>query len=201
MSPSADHHAHGGLVHSIGVEGSRPDSAPPRLARNTARELRPPACWNVHRSLQSRRGSSDGTSSRMSGVVRLRSSLRPALRLRRADWQSRFAHAHARPFPPGRSNSSFPFRRADRSTRSDGRSRRSSPRSGVRALSSTTAGRRRQHRCRPRCQVGAGRLHGGHGRVVDARGQPQSLSDDALRRGQGFRADHARRRDPRTCWS
>ena len=55
------------------------------------------------------------------------------------------------------------------------------------------AGRRRQHRRRPRRQGGARRLHGGDGRAVDPRGQPQPVREDALRRGQGLRADHAGR--------
>ncbi len=37
----------------------------------------------------------------------------------------------------------------------------------------------------------AGRLHDPDGGAVDARGQPEPLREDALRRGQGLRADHA----------
>ncbi len=55
------------------------------------------------------------------------------------------------------------------------------------------ARRRRQHRRRLRRQVAAGRLHDPAGRAVHARGEPQPVREDALRRGQGLRADHADR--------
>ena len=58
----------------------------------------------------------------------------------------------------------------------------------------------RQRRRRLRRQVAGGRLHGRHGRAVDARGEPEPVRQDALRRGEGLRAavaggDHAERAD------
>ncbi len=62
-------------------------------------------------------------------------------------------------------------------------------------------GRGRQHRRRSRGEGGARRLHDPDGCAVDACGQPEPLREDAVRRGQGLRADHAGRGHARTCWS
>ena len=56
------------------------------------------------------------------------------------------------------------------------------------------ARRRRQHRRRHRRQVAARRLHAADGNGRHARDQSVAVSEDAVRPGQGLRADHARRR-------
>ena len=51
------------------------------------------------------------------------------------------------------------------------------------------ARRRRQRRRRRGREVAGRRLHRRDGRAVDARGQSEPVSEDALRRGEGLRAD------------
>ena len=64
------------------------------------------------------------------------------------------------------------------------------------------AGRRLGDRDRRRRQGRARRLHHGHGRQRIARHQRHHVQEAAVRSGQGFHPDHARRQDSRSCsWS
>ena len=116
----------------------------------------------------------------------------PRRRARRARSRSR----------PSRSSSSCRSRRADRST-SSGRliAQKLTEAWGQSVVVENKPGAGGNIGADARRQVAAGRLHDRDGRAVDARGQPEPVREDALRRGRRTSRRSRWSRSRPTCWS